>query len=67
MGDFFPAALSPAIWWKWLQNKIVAVVKPIVTEAAAAQWLTKALVEVWPATCSKDQRRPFSGSKTSFN
>lgn len=50
-GDFFPAARSPAIWWKWLQNSMAAVVRPTTTDAAAAQWLTSACPGVLPATC----------------
>lgn len=58
MGDCFPAALSPAIWWKWLQNRIVAVVKPISIDATAAEVLTKAF-DVWTGATCKRRHLPY--------
>lgn len=32
-GLLFPAAMSPLIWWKWLQNSMLVVVKPTTVAA----------------------------------
>ena len=35
-GDSLPAPRSPSTWWKWLQNRMLVVVRPTRTDAAAA-------------------------------
>ncbi len=35
-GDIFRAAMSPSIWWKWLQNKMLVVVRPTKIAAVAS-------------------------------
>lgn len=51
-GDILLAALSSAIWWKWLQNKMMVVVVPTtILDTTAAGLTSGATAPPGLATC----------------
>ena len=60
-GDSLPAAASPSIWWKWLQNRTLATVTPTSADAAHTAGGTACPAATCPA-CRPERSKVHSGA-----